>query len=129
MATLVLALLLLGASGLAGQAGQAGSAAPGAIKVLVISPMEHRAQAYRDFLQQYGLAGDVVGYDKVTAEDMARHDVILLDSTDATFEQYKQWSKIDFKALPKTDKPIIGMGYYGYFYLRQYELLLGKVKT
>jgi hypothetical protein len=120
---------VLSPSLLGGQKERSPSAKQAQIKVLVLSPLEHRSKAYQELFQQHGLVCDVVGYEKVSAKDMETHGVIVLDSTDATFDQYKQWSKIDFKALPKTDKPIIAMGYYGYFYLHQYEIALGKVKT
>lgn len=102
------------------------------LKVLLIAAVEKRGENFKKFLESNDISCTVTDFNKVDEKLMEAHDVVITDYMQGHFVKNRDlethiYNRI--KAMPKTDKPIIGIGYSGWFYFKRFDISLGRVKT
>lgn len=105
-------------------------AAEPTLKVLLATTDPARGKRFQAFLEKNGIACTPVGYAEVTPELLERHDLFMPDTPEGSFQEVSEaMRKVDLRALPKTGKPVFGIGSLGRIALRPYGIALGQVKT
>ena len=109
----------------------AAGAEEGLHRILLLTPDAERGEHFRDFFQAHGIACTVAGYDKATKELIGDHDLMIADTPEGPQDVVlgKSLGAVQRADFPVTDKPVLGIGYWGYLVLGRHGAALGKVFT
>jgi hypothetical protein len=102
------------------------------LKVLLIAAVEKRGANFKKFIESNDISCTITDFNKVDDKMMETHDVIITDNIQGHFGEFRDLetqTHTRIKAMPKTGKPIIGIGYSGWFYFKRFDICLGRVKT
>jgi hypothetical protein len=130
-AALLTALLLSAAVSCRGGGG-APEGSSGLRRLLLVTPDEARGKRFQEFFQEAGIECTVAGYDAATESLILAHDLVIADTPEgpdkAVLEGLRPF-KDKIKIFPITERPILGIGFWGTLVLSRHGVALGKVFT
>jgi len=97
-------------------------------RILLLSPEKSRGGSFRELLSRHGFPVTLSDYGSIAEESFRQADLIIFDSATGR-GAIRRKMKIDWEALPVTEKPILAIGYFGIAYMKRYQPALAKVKT